>query len=360
MKRAAYLILLLTVGWTATGCGGRHEERAAPSPQPIAVRLAVAERVAGDRRIELAGTVAAERSAAVSSRVMALVTAVHVQLGDEVRAGQALVSIDPATADGQAAEARGALAQAEAALTLAARNRERFEALAKSGSASALEVETARMQHEQAQGAVEQARGAVAAARSVAGESRVVAPFAGRVAERSVEAGDLAMPGRPLARIDSATGRRLVIALPESLAHAAALAPGSPVAVRLDARGDLGELAGRVVEISPGPDPAAHSFTVKIDLPGVAVATGAAGRAYLPDGTREAVRLPREALVESGGLDLVVVRDADGRAESRVVTVGATGADGRVEILSGLAGGESVVLGLPVAPVTGTPLEVLP
>ena len=120
------------VRWLAA-CGALP--RCAPKlaePAPVAARLAVAERATSDARTGFAGTVAAEKSTAVSSRVMAMVTAVHVDLGDTVAAGQALLSIDPTAAQGQVSQAQGGLAQAEAALTLAKRNLERFEALAAS------------------------------------------------------------------------------------------------------------------------------------------------------------------------------------------------------------------------------------
>ncbi len=290
-------------------------------PAPVAARLAVAVRLTSEARTGFAGTVAAEKSTAVSSRVMAMVTAVHVNLGDTVAAGQSLVSIDPTAAQGQVSQAQGGLAQAEAALALARRNRERFEALAASKSASELELDMARMQFEQAAGAVQQARGAVDSATSVARESRVVAPFAGRVAARLVEVGDLAAPGRPLVMIESSVGRRLIVAVPETVARTAALTPGQALAVTLDARPDLGEIPGRLAEISPGPDPVSHSYTVKIDLPALDLPAGAAGRAFLATGRRDTVRIPRAALIGSGGLTLVVVRDSAGQAESRVVTV---------------------------------------
>ncbi len=363
MKNRIALVSLSLAAAATLACGGGHRGQPAAEPPTVSARIAVAERTATDRRTELAGTVAAEKSTAVSSRVMAMVTAVHVEMGDEVKSGQALLSIDPTAAEGQVAQAKGALAQAEAALTLARRNHERFQALAASQSASELELDMARMQFEQAQGAVEQAKGAVAAAESVARESRVAAPFAGRVAARLVEVGDLAAPGRPLVMIESRSGRRLVVAVPETIAQVSALKPGDPIDVALDAQPALGEIAGRVAEVSPGPDPVTHAYTAKIDLPLApesAVAAGAAGRAYLPLGRKETVRVPREALVESGGLTLVVVRDAEGRAQSRVVTLGAPTADGGVEILSGLAGGESVALGLAVAPAAGARLEVAP
>jgi RND family efflux transporter MFP subunit len=360
---ARTLAAVSIAGLATVACGA--DRQAAPAPPqlpPISVRVAIAERAAADRRVELTGVVAAEKSSAVSSRVTAMVTAVHVALGDEVRAGQTLVSIDPSAAQGQVTQAQGALAQAEAGLGLARRNLERYQALAATGSASELELDLARTQFAEAEGAVEQARGALASARSVARESTVVAPFAGRVTARPAEVGDLAAPGRPLAVVESLAGRRLVVAVPETIAQAAALRHGVELAVRLDARPDLGEIAGRVVEVAPGPDPVTHAVTVRVDLPAATgeIAAGAAGRAFVAVGSSEAVRVPREALIESGGLTLVVVRDEAGRAESRVVTAGAVAADGRVEIFSGLAGGETVALGLSAAPPAGTPLEATP
>ncbi len=361
--RSLTLTLSLSSALSLAGCGGSHEAARPSEPAPVAARLAVASRLAAASRTGFAGTVVAERSAAVSSRVMAMVTAVHVELGDTVAAGQALVSIDPTAAQGQVSQAQGGLAQAEAALTLAKRNLERFEALAATHSASELELDMARMQYQQAAGAVQQARGAVDSASSVARESRVVAPFAGRVAARLVEVGDLAAPGRPLVTIESSVGRRLAVAVPETVARTAGLALGQSIAVTLDARPDLGEIGGRLTEISPGPDPVSHSYTVEIDLPALDLPAGAAGRAFLAAERRDTVTVPRAALVESGGLTLVVVRDSAGHAQSRVVTVGASatadGAGEQVEILSGLAGGESVALGLAVAPPAGARIDPL-
>jgi RND family efflux transporter MFP subunit len=338
-------------------CAGEAGRRSGTETTPISTPIARAERMTTDLRTPLAGTVAAARSTAVSSRVMAMVTAVHVELGDAVSTGETLVTIDPAAAEGQVAQARGALAQAQAALALARRNHDRYRGLAESGSASQLELDLARTQLDQALGAVEQARGAVQAASAVARESRVVAPFAGRVTARLVEVGDLAAPGRPLVMLDSQAGRRLVVAVGESVVQRASLMPGSVVPVTLDARPELGEVPARVVELSPGPDPASHAYTVKLDLPLDGIAAGAAGRAHVSVGRRVAVIVPTAAVIESGGLTMVVVRDEQGRAQPRVVTLGEP-RPGGVEVLSGLGGGETLAIGLAVVPLTGTPLEV--
>lgn len=356
--RCTVLALSSILAMLALGaCGGHSPSEAARETLPIAARFGTAERVELAGRTEIAGVISARRSTAVSSRVAALVTAVRVEPGQQVAAGQVLVEIDPTAAQGQVAAAQGAVTQAEAALALAQRNHERYQALAARDAASELEVDQARMQHEQAQGAVEQARGGLAGARSVASESAVRAPFAGHVTEKLIEVGDLATPGRPLVRLESAVGRRLVVAVPERVAGEAALALGQRLTVTVDAQPELAELLGEVVELSPGPDPRSHTYTVAIDLGDAAVPTGATARAFLPGPSRPAVLAPRAAIVEAGGLSLVVVRGEQGEALSRVVTLGSPHADDRVEVLSGLAGGETLALGLAAAPPAGARLE---
>lgn len=349
-------VWLLVLGAFAAGCKGGKEQKALLSQEAGSVRarvVAVSSVVKREQHAVM-GTVEAEKSAAVSSRVMATVLAVHVKPGDRVRKGQVLVDIDPETAKGQEAQARGALAQARAALALAERNFQRFAALYEAKAASELELDMARMQYEQAKGAVEQAEGAVAAATSVAKESRVVAPFDGFVTAKLVEAGDLAAPGRPLLMLESATGRRLAITVPEGTWSQVALSLGEKVPVTLDAQPGK-TLTGKVVEVTPGPDPATHSFTVKLALDQEGVPAGSAGRAFLPGAQRQAFMVPKEAVLNVGGLTMVVV-DVEGQARSRVVTVGPE-ENGMVEVLSGLSGNERVLVGLPQPPADGARVE---
>jgi RND family efflux transporter MFP subunit len=355
------LIGLVAAGSASLGaCSSPHSpSKQNPSPSPVSAATAQVERASLPDRLTLYGTVTADRTAAVSSRVMANVVAVPARVGQSVAAGDVLVEIDPQTARGQEAQAKGALAQARAALSLAERNYERYKALAASGSASPLELDMTRMQYEQAKGAVQQGEGAVDAASSVARESRVTAPFAGRVAARLVEAGDLAAPGRPLVTIESATGRRLVVQVPAGTVAASGLKAGQKLAVRIDGAGaDLtrADLTGAVVEMSPGADPSSHTYTVTLELSGAPVATGLTGRATLDAAARPSVLVPESAVLASGGVSLVALKDEAGKARTRVVTTGAS-QGGKVEILSGLSGGETVLVGLTAPPADGAPIS---
>src|SRR5664280_656469 len=257
MARTSVLLGMFAIA--AAACGGGVKGSETPLA-PVGAKVVKVEAGQVPQVVDLYGTVEAERTAAVSSRVMATVTAVRVQPGDVVRQGQVLVEIDPATTRGQEGQARGGLAQAQAALALAERNLERFKALAAKGAASELELDMATMQYQQAKGAVAQGEGAVEATSSVAREWKVVAPFAGRVAAKLVEVGDLAAPGRPLVMVESATGRRLVVAVPETVLAASGLKVGAPVAVRIDTQPG-GGADGRVSEVYPSADPMSHAFT---------------------------------------------------------------------------------------------------
>lgn len=362
MKPTVLIPSILVLALAAAGCGGGGaHEPAGAEPEPVRARLAEAVRTELPSRVEITGTVTAEQEAAVSARISAAVTAVHVDAGDRVERGQLLLEIDPQVSAGQTDQAAGALAQAQAALALARRNHERYQALAAADAASELEVDLARTQLEQAEGAVRQAGGALASARAVGADARVTAPFAGRVARRMVEVGDLAAPGRPLLTIESEGGRRLTLAVPESLA--ANLALGDEVRASVDARPDLGAMTAVVVEMAPGADPVSHAVAVELALPVEGVSTGAtglasgsAGRAWIETGRRAAVTVPEEAVLRHGGLELVVVRGDDGRASTRAVTLGAA-FDGAVEVLSGLDGGETVAVGLGALPPAGARLE---
>ncbi len=356
MTRPFALVAAIAASVAVTACGSHDAELASADLTPVSVTLATVERSTDATTIEVRGIVKPTREAFVSSRVMGPVVAVKVRAGATVAAGQTLIEIQPETSDGQLAQAGGGLAQAEAALALAERNFQRYQALHAENAASELELDMARMQYEQAKGAVAQARGAVQAAGSVASESTVSAPFAGRVVKTMVEVGDLAAPGRPLVQVESREGQQIWLDVRE--ADIQRLAIGDEIPVRLDARPDLGAVTGTVREIEPAADPATHTFTVKVDLGHLQAPSGLSGRAAITGDAGDRILAPAASVHRRGGLELVVVRAADGTARTLAVTTGAELGDGRVEILSGLDAGDEIAIDLMAPVADGTPLEV--
>jgi len=152
---------------------------------------------------------------------------------------------------------------------------------------------------------------------------------------------------------------------------------GLELPIQLDARPDLGTINGRVAEILPSADPMTHSFTIKVDLrldgagSGSGIASGMSGRAKIAGAPVDRLVIPEVAVHRRGGLELVVIRAPDGTARTRAVTLGepfapaeaaaaAATAEGgtMIEILSGLAEGEQVLVDAPGPVADGTPVEV--
>jgi RND family efflux transporter MFP subunit len=204
----------------------------------------------------------------------------------------------------------------------------------------------------QLQAKISQAEEAVASASIMKGYAEIRAPFAGVVAERRVEPGNMAAPGQPLLVIEQAGGFRLEAAVDES--RIGSIRVGQSVSVTLDKT-----VATRVSEIVPAVDAASRAFTVKIDLPGMSqLRSGMFGRASFPLGQRQALTLPAGAVAEQGQVQSVLVAQ-DGYARGRLVTLGGRVGD-RVEVLTGLTAGEMVIFPKPAGLADGVRVEVRP
>ena len=355
-RRFTPIVFLALTALGLTACGHEEPKTAMADLQPLSVEVSEVELLTQAHPIEVRGVVHPARQAAVSSRVMGPVVELKVRAGSTVTKNQILLEIQPEASAGQLGQARGALAQAEAALAMAERNYKRFEALHADNAASELELDMAKMQYEQARGAVEQAEGAVGSASSVADESAVRAPFAARVVETLVEVGDLAAPGRPLVRVESLEGQQMWLSVREN--DIGRVAVGNQLEMRLDARKDLGAILGEIQEIVPSADSATHTFVIKAGLGQINIPSGFSGRATISGDITERLVVPNGAVHRRGGLELVIVRAADGSARTRAVTTGSAIDGDRVEILSGLNDGETIVINAPGPVADGTPLEL--
>ena len=176
-------------------------------------------------------------------------------------------------------------------------------------------------------------------ARVMQGYTVIRAPFSGVVTAKLANAGDQALPGRPLLILEDPTALRLEASVPEVMA--ARVRVGQKLAIVVDAVGE--KLQGSVAEVSPSAEASTRTVMVKIDLPShPALRTGMFGRVELSSGERRALEIPVSALVQRGQLEMVFVAQAD-HAALRLVSSGRT-RSGFVEIASGLDVDERVVI----------------
>jgi len=372
--RLSAFVLIAGLAVTSAACGPAAEEGAEPDTFPaVSVATGSVQLTEWTDSVEVGGVFRSRVTAVVASRILAPVVAVRVRAGDRVRRGDVLIELDAAELRAQAARAGSSLEAAERAsqaaaadvggaeamVELAQATYERIRQLHEQRSATAQELDeatagltaaqarltAARAQAASAASALEAARSAAEAGETVAAYGVLTAPFDAVVAERRVDPGSMATPGTPLLVLEEPGALRLEVQL--DAARASAVRTGMAVGVRADADGvEAPWVDGRVSEIARV-DAASHSFAVKIDVEAPSDwRSGWFGRARFAVSTRQALTMPADALVRRGQLTMSFVVASDGVARLRAIRIGDS-REGRIEVLSGLAAGDTVVVDPP-------------
>jgi RND family efflux transporter MFP subunit len=335
------------------GCHGSDSATPAAT-QAMQARIVESRQQQVPMALRSTGTIHARETATISAQVMGRIQQVMVREGDTVRAGQTLAVLDDATLRASASQAHAGVKAAEeqqnAAETdakLAASTLARYKQLESQKSVSPQEMDevtrraeaaTARLEAVRAQ--TEAARAQESGARTMQSYARLVAPFSGVVTARMADPGTMAAPGVPLLQVDQVGALQLQTAVDESLIGI--VRKGVKVPVTVDSAGSTTS-SGRVAEIVPAADPASHSFLVKIDLPSSSqLHAGMYGTAEFANGERQAILIPRSAVVTHGSLPCAFALDNNGIAQLRYLTLGAPQGD-MVEVLSGISAGEKLV-----------------
>jgi len=325
----SFQVGLMLAGLTAflSGCGQKQAPLAAAGEAlpPAVVVLQRIETVSRPAVEEVVGTVQPKLQAVIEAKVSGRITRLPATLGQSVKQGEVLVELATLEIQARLDQARAALRQAELELNRTTR-------LHKQNAATQAELDAVQTRHHVAQAAV-------AEAEALASYGKITAPFDGVVARKLADEGDLAMPGKPLLELEGRAGLRLLADVPGLLADR--ILPAAKLAVRMDTIPNA--LTGTVAEVAPAADPASRTVRVKVDLsaaPGLRA--GQFGRLAVPVSDATFLIVPPPALVRRGQLDILFVA-AEGKAQMRLVRTGKQTAQG-VEILSGLAAGETVVV----------------
>jgi membrane fusion protein (multidrug efflux system) len=172
-----------------TGCGKQDAAPASPPPPEVGVITIQPERAV--LTTELPGRVTPHLIAEVRPQVGGIIQQRLFTEGADVKAGQVLYQIDPATYRAAFASARAALARAEANLAPVRLREERFRDLVKIRAVSQQEFDDAHAALLQAEAEVESAKAAVETARINLDYTSVKAPISGRIGRSTVTTGAL-------------------------------------------------------------------------------------------------------------------------------------------------------------------------
>jgi RND family efflux transporter MFP subunit len=306
---------------------------------------------------QLSGSLSAAREAQVRAQASGQVLEVYAEQGQAVRAGQPLARIDASALVDAATSARTGVASAQTSLEVARRNYERAQTLNQAGALSDRDLETARAQLSQAQAQAAGARSQAASAQKQLGNTSVRSPIDGVVSVRPVNAGDIVQPGAALFTVVDPRSMRLQANVPAD--QLGALHIGSTV--RFTVNGYPGRtFTGTVQRIAPAADPATRQVPVVVTIPnaGGTLVAGLFAQGRVESSVRQGIQVPVSA-VDERGVAPTVLRLKGGRAERVAVQTGPRDPESEtVEITSGLAAGDTVLVGPAVGTAPGTPVRI--
>jgi membrane fusion protein, multidrug efflux system len=244
-----------------------------------------------------------------------------------------------AASHNRAAAARDA---ARAARDEAARQAARMDTLLGQDAVARVQRDQARLGLAQAEAQLAMANASLEDVATAQGYAALTAPFAGVVAARSIDPGDLATPGMPLVVVEDDGDRDAVFAVPAELTPR--LQPGATILVA-DQDGRATPLPVRA--IARAADPATRTVELRLRAPRD-WRTGVRATALIPAGDHMGIAVPASAIVRRGQLTGVRVLMGDAVVLrwvrlGRPVPAAAASDSARVEVLSGLDVGDQIV-----------------
>ncbi|XXX80952.1 efflux RND transporter periplasmic adaptor subunit [Sorangium sp. So ce134] len=360
----------------APGPAGAKAERPAPSAKEVA--LAPVTELVVEQTIEISGTLDADEQVTLGAKVPGRLASIAVDLASPVKRDQVVAQLETRDYELRIEQAAAALAQSRAQLGLpqdgpdeeldvesvaivrealatfkeAQANQVRARSLAKEGLMSGMDldaaeaaavraetaVQSAREEVRIRQAAVRQRRSELRMARQQLADAVVRSPIDGVVQMRRASVGQFLTAGAPIVDVVRIDPLRLRVAIPET--EAAGVRAGQQVRVTIP--GDSAVYAGTVARLAPAIDPQSRTLLVESDItnPGH-LRPGSLVTAQIVVTSKPAPSVPATAIVRFAGLSKVITVE-DGKAKEKQVVTGKTAGD-RVEIVSGLAVGESVV-----------------
>mgnify|MGYP003590921333 CR=1 FL=1 len=346
------MAIWLGVMFLIVGC--RVKTVPAPSPVPVIA----AEVIVRDQPVyfEAMGQTLGSQDVEIQARAEGILESIHFREGAMVEEGALLYTIDPSTLEANLAQAKGSLAQAEAALDKAKRDVARLTPLWEKKAISRQMLDDALAAESSSAGAVATAKGAVENVEIQLGYTKIYAPIAGLIGKTEVKPGNLVGRGQNTLLTTISVLDPIAVRFSISEQEFLALQQAYPEGKRAKASAAVFELVladgsvlpdkGTVVFADRSIDPATGTLLLEAAFPNpdLRVRPGQFGRIRVPVRTiPSAILVPQRAVQELQATYSVFVVTADGKAEFRPVQVGPRVGSLYV-IEAGLQPGEKIVV----------------
>ncbi len=368
----------LTIFFRASGKRARADQEEESSLRPVAVSLV--KRGPLVNTLTLSGAFRPYQEVAVHAKVAGYIRNIYVDVGDHVKAGQALAILEIPELNAQVMGAKADMQRTQDAIRRAQSEIERAESehtayhaayarlkqasAARPGLIAEQELDDSFAKDKESEAQVSSSHSALAESQSqyasaeanlnrltaLEAYSHITAPFSGVVTKRYADTGALIQAGTasdtqsmPVVQLAEWSRLRLVVPVPESAVPHLHL--GSAVQVHVPAMNH--DFEGRVARFADALNDETRTMHTEIDVEntnGTLVEGMYAEARLVLSQKQDALTAPVQAVERNGSGASVLVVDSAGTIQERQVKLGAEGSD-RIEVLSGLAENDRVVMG---------------
>ncbi|MGC1205526.1 MAG: efflux RND transporter periplasmic adaptor subunit [Flavobacteriaceae bacterium] len=343
MKKYIYLLTFTTASLFITSCGNEDKKAITDNSPVISVKVNQVEANGNSPVLSVSGEIQSVNSADLSTRMIGFVTQVYVNVGDKVRKGQLLISINNADLQAKRAQANAGITEASSAFTNAQKDYNRFTNLFKNNSASQKELDDVTANFEMAKARLEVAKQMKNEVNAQFAYSNITAPFNGVITGKSVKKGDMANVGIPLISIEIPNSFEVIAMVPEN--EITKIKDNTEVDVLVKSIDKI--LKGKVTEISTSAKNTGGQYLAKValDKTDANILSGMFVTVQFPIENQEQtdmVLIPKNTIVTKGQLSGVYTVSQSNTALLRWLRLGRVYGD-NVEVLSGLSTDESYI-----------------
>ncbi len=267
-----------------------------------------------------------------------------VNLGDRVKGGQALASVDPADLRYGQDAARAGLAAAKVSYEQTAIDYRRYVDLHAQGFIGTAELERRNSALEAAKAQFDQAKAQAGMQTNQATYAALASDAPGVITAVYADVGTVVGAGTPVVSLAHDGPRDVVFAIPEDQLAIFRKLQGKPGGVSVTLWGGTTPIAATIREVAAAADPATRTFQVKADLPAGAAELGQTATVHVELAPADGkLRLPLQAVAGSGTQSYVWVLDKSTMKVHERPVVVLRPEDDNLVIDSGLKSGDTVV-----------------
>ncbi len=310
---------------------------------PIPVQVMVVKQTLIPVYASYPGTIVPSEYIQVASRLSGYVRNIKVGVGQSVRKGDLLLTVDPTAVSAGVQQARSQVNKAHAALQTARDNYDRFKALYTQHAVPKQRFQQVELGYKAAKSDYRATQAGLRSALNQIAYAEIRAPFDGVVFSKTISNGQLIAPGHELMVLYNPKQLQVDVEVGDAAYYY--LKRGEPVPVDYIGPDQVSHQVQTIVSnLVAASNPVTHTHTVKLLLPaGTSAQGGEYARVMIPVQQQSVVLVPIAAVQVRAGITGAFVVDKAGEAEFRMLTLGARRGEQRV-ILSGLFPGDRLIV----------------